>query len=158
MTMQRPIYHKGELTYVAFHPDKTSHTFKVIKSQLLHWAKLGEWWLNDVQISAAEVLQNPGAIYEGLRKEEDENRGPNGNGWWCYAGIPSTRFLPYGAGVRKPHDREVLLVFVSEEDVVYSIRWEPVENHVAWIRGVHPSRFKRQVYLSPNFKVENNDR
>lgn len=45
-----------------------------------------------------------------------------------------------------------------QPDMPYSIRWEPVENHIAWIREAHADRFQRQIYLSPNFKVENNDR
>ena len=75
--------------------------------------------------------------------------GDAGTDWWCYAGVPSTRFLNYGGGARKPTDQEVFLVFVTDRDVAYNFRWEVVEHNQEWLRTEHPERFKRQIYLSP---------
>lgn len=153
-----PSYQNGELRFAAFHPEEMPFTVRITKAQLLYWAKLGEWRLRELQVSVWEVLTRPHAIFEGLRKEEDEHKGPNGAGWWCYAGIPSTRFLDYGGGARKPNDFEVFLVFVTDQNVAYNIRWEKVENNFAWIRDEHPERFRRQLYLNLENKVDHNDR
>ena len=144
-----PIYQNGELRFAAFHPSQGQYGVRVTRRKLVHWAGLGEWRLNELNVCVCKVLERPAAIFEGLRKEEDENRGPDGAGWWCYAGIPSTRFLDYGSGARKPTDNEVFLVFVTDEDVAYNIRWEKVENNVEWLRAEHPERFQRTIYPNP---------
>ena len=149
---KKPTYQNGELRYAAFHPSGRSFTVRVIRQKLLQWAALGEWRMRELEVSVSEILEQPDAIFEGLRKEEDEHKGPGGAGWWCYAGTPSTRFLEYGGGARKPADNEVFLVFVTDEDVAYSVRWEPVENNHQWLRAEHSERFQRRVYLSPRLQ------
>ena len=149
---QKPTYQSGELRYAAFHPNDKPFTVRVTQRKLLQWAGLGEWKLRELEVSVSEILEQPDAMFEGLRKEEDEHQGPDGAGWWCYAGIPSTRFVDDGGGARKPTDNEVLLVFVTGKDVAYNIRWERVEFNREWLRGNHPERFQRQIYLSPRMQ------
>lgn len=146
---KKPTYQSGELRYEALHPSAMPFTVRVTRPKLLQRASLGEWMLKELEVCVSEVLEQPNAIFEGLRKEEDDHKGPDGAGWWCYAGVPSTRFLNYGGGARKPTDTEVFLVFVTDRDVAYNFRWEVVELNQEWLRTEHPERFKRQIYLSP---------
>ncbi len=148
----KPTYQNGELRFAAFHPAEQAFTVRVTRHKLIQWAGLGEWRLRELEVSVSEVLERPDAIFEGLRKEEDEGKGPDGAGWWCYAGIPSTRFVDYGGGARKPKDSEVFLVFVTDQDVAYNIRWEIVENNTEWLRAEHLERFQRQIYLNPRMQ------
>ena len=145
----KPTLKSGELRYAAFHPNTTPFTVRVTRQKLHHWASLGEWRLRELEVSVSEVLEQPAVIFEGLRKEEDDNKGPDGAGWWCYAGIPSTRFVDYGGGARKPAENEVLLVFVTDREVAYNIRWEKVEFNQEWLRAEHPERFQRRIYSDP---------
>ena len=149
---QKPTLKSGELRYTAFHPSKEQFTVRVTPRKLLQWASLGEWRLRELEVSVSEILEQPAAIFEGLRKEEDDHKGPDGAGWWCYAGIPSTRFVDYGGGARKPADNEVFLVFVTDRDVAYNIRWEKVELNQEWLRADHPERFQRRIYLNPRIQ------
>lgn len=68
-----------------------------------------------------EILQNPKAIFEGVRREEDE-RGSNSPGWRCYSGIPSKGYVKSGKEV-PPWPGEVFLVFVNAENVAYLWYW-----------------------------------
>ncbi len=148
----KPTLKSGELRFVAFHPSEKPFTVRVIPQKLHQWASLGEWRLRELEVSVSEVLDHPAAIFEGLRKEDDDHKGSDGAGWWCYAGIPSTRFINYGGGARKPADNEVLLVFVTDRNVAYNVRWEKVEFNQEWLRGNHPERFQRRIYLNPQLQ------
>lgn len=154
----KPTYHHGELLYPAFHPDGKPLTVRITRQTLLRRARLGEWMLNELEVTVSEVLERPDAIFEGIRQEEDENKGPNGAGWWCYAGIPSTRYVDYLSGARKPTADEVYLVFVTDENVAYNLRWESVGSNLDWLGEEHPDRFRRRIYLSPRMKAKQNDR
>lgn len=41
------------------------------------------------------ILQKPTAVFEGLRRDEDED--PQGVGWRCYCGIPENAYHKDGA-------------------------------------------------------------
>src|SRR5207249_3883307 len=42
------------------------------------------------------ILQRPTAVFEGLRRDEDED--PRGVGWRCYCGIPDHSYRRDGSG------------------------------------------------------------
>lgn len=70
------------------------------------------------------ILQNPTAVFEGLRRGSDEDRLPNDDsGWRCYCGRPSVAYDGNGKEM-PPWPDEVFLVFVSAEKVAYNWRWE----------------------------------
>jgi len=52
------------------------------------------------------ILQQPTAIFEGLRQDEDEPR--EGVGWRCYCGLPEVAYREDGAG-RTPYPDQVYL-------------------------------------------------
>jgi hypothetical protein len=64
-----------------------------------------------------QVLKAPTAIFEGLRKDEDEPR--EGNGWLCYVGTPKVAYAPDGREM-PPWERKVFLVFLNQDRVAYN--------------------------------------
>ena len=67
------------------------------------------------------ILHRPIAIFEGLRQDEDEDRGA-GVGWRCYCEVPEVAYRPDGS--RRPvYPGQVFLIFVNEECVAYNRRW-----------------------------------
>ena len=67
------------------------------------------------------VLLSPTAVFEGLRRDEDEDR--QGYGWRCYCGVPDRAYRMDGSQ-RSPYPGQVYLVFVNDEGVAYNWRWE----------------------------------
>jgi len=57
------------------------------------------------------ILQNPTAVFEGLRQDEDGDR--RGYGWRCYCGVPDRAFHPDGT-TRSAYPGQVYLVFVND--------------------------------------------
>ncbi len=70
------------------------------------------------------VLQHPTAIFEGLRREEDEDRW--GCGWRCYCGLPLCSYRADGSEA-EAYKRQVYLVFVNDQGVAYNWRWEKAD-------------------------------
>lgn len=77
---EKPVLKSGELRYAAFHPSEKPFTVRVTRHKLLQWASLGEWRLRELEVCVSEVPEQPAAIFEGLRKEEDDHKGPDGAG------------------------------------------------------------------------------
>ena len=64
------------------------------------------------------ILEQPTAIFEGLRQDEDEDR--HGYGWRCYCGIPEHAY--HSDGTERPaYPGQIYLVFVNEERVAYNL-------------------------------------
>ncbi|MGH7138246.1 MAG: hypothetical protein ACREHD_21040 [Pirellulales bacterium] len=89
-----------------------------------------------------EILQQPCAVFEGLRRDEDEDRG--GVGWRCYCGVPAHAYRADGT-VTRPYPSQVYLVFVNDEGVVYNWRWEKADPDDPLIPLDHQTRFKRRL-------------
>ena len=88
------------------------------------------------------ILQNPTAIFEGLREDEDEDQ--RGVGWRCYCGIPSVAYHPDGTS-RGPYPNQVYLVFVNDENVAYNWRWEKCDPDDPELPQRHQTRFKTRL-------------
>ena len=88
------------------------------------------------------ILQCPTAIFEGLRKDEDED--PGGVGWRCYCGIPQCAYHPDGSK-RDPYPNKVFLVFVNDEQVGYNWRWERADPDDLELPEDHETRFKQRL-------------
>ncbi len=89
-----------------------------------------------------EVLQNPTAIFEGLREEEDEDR--RGVGWLCYCGVPSKAYHADGTP-RAAYPLQVYLVFVNDERVAYNWRWEKADEDDPQLPRNYQTRFRKRV-------------
>ena len=88
------------------------------------------------------ILQNPAAIFEGLRRDEDEDR--RGFGWRGYCGIPDCAYHLDGSK-RPTYPNQVYLVFVNDENVAYNWRWEPADPDDPKLPVGHKDRFKKRL-------------
>ncbi|MBI1915715.1 MAG: hypothetical protein HYS12_13430 [Planctomycetes bacterium] len=89
------------------------------------------------------ILQNPTAVFEGLMRDEDEDR--QTVGWRCYCGIPKCSYNRDGVEGRA-YSRQVYLVFVNDERVAYNWRWEEADEEDRTLPANHQTRFKRRLY------------
>lgn len=88
------------------------------------------------------ILQKPTAIFEGLRRDEDEDRW--GYGWRCYCGIPENAYRVDGTS-RSPYPGQVYLVFVNDAKVAYNWRWEKADPDHPNLPLDHENRFKMRL-------------
>lgn len=85
------------------------------------------------------ILQQPTAIFEGIRRDDDEDN--HGTGWWCYCGIPECAYRADGSK-RSPYPGQVYLVFVNDERVAYNWRWERADQDDPKLPENHKERFR----------------
>lgn len=93
-------------------------------------------------INVPLILQQPTAIFEGLRQDEDEDR--RGVGWRCYCGIPEHAYCSDGTS-RSPYPGQVFLVFVNEDSVAYNWRWERADPDDPSLPLNHETRFRARL-------------
>jgi hypothetical protein len=87
------------------------------------------------------ILQNPVAIFEGLRWDEDED--PRGVGWRCYCGIPAFAYRTDGTE-RPAYPGQVYVVFVNQDKVAYNWRWEMADPNAPGLPMNHQARFTKR--------------
>lgn len=88
------------------------------------------------------ILEKPTAIFEGLRRDEDEDRW--GFGWRCYCGQPEKSYRADGSA-GPPYHGQVYLVFVNDERVAYNWRWEKADPDNPRLPLGYQDRFKQQL-------------
>ena len=88
------------------------------------------------------IRQKPTAIFEGLRRDEDEDR--RGFGWRCYCGVPDQSYRSDGTSA-PPYHGQVYLVFVNDERVAYNWRWDQAALDNRTLPVDYKSRFKQQL-------------
>jgi hypothetical protein len=88
------------------------------------------------------ILARPTAIFEGLRRDEDEDH--RGFGWRCYCGVPEQSFRPDGTAGR-PYPGQIYVVFINDEKVAYNWRWEKTDPDDARLPIDHTIRFKQRL-------------
>lgn len=93
-------------------------------------------------INVPMILQHPSAVFEGLRRDEDEDR--TGYGWRCYCGIPDHAYGRDGAAI-PPYRGMVYLVFVNDEGVAYNWRWEQAAPDEPRLPIDHQDRFRKRL-------------
>lgn len=88
------------------------------------------------------ILQQPTAVFQGLRQDEDEDQ--RGVGWRCYCGIPEHAYHSDGTA-RSPYPGQIYLVFVNEDAVAYNWRWEKADPDDPQLPQNHEARFKTRL-------------
>ncbi len=88
------------------------------------------------------ILQKPTAVFEGLRRDEDED--PRGVGWRCYCGVPEHSYHRDGTEAAS-YRNQVYLVFVNDEGVAYNWRWEKADPEKPTLPVDYQMRFKHQL-------------
>ena len=132
------------LTLLAIEPKDGSLTCEILVSydrmQAVAKRSLGQ--AKECGLILPAVLQTPTAIFEGLRRDEDEDRA--GYGWRCYCGIPAHSYRTDGSEAR-PYPNQVFLVFVNDDGVAYNWRWEKADPNNPRLPLDHAIRFKQQI-------------
>jgi hypothetical protein len=90
------------------------------------------------------ALQCRGPVFEGLRREADEDRDPRGVGWRCYCCRPDRSYSPDGDR-QPPRPGRVFLVFVNEDRVAYARYWDKADPDDPTLPRDHENRFKRRL-------------
>ena len=88
------------------------------------------------------ILQNPTAVFEGLLRDEDDDR--REPGWRCYCGIPDVSYRLDGSEA-PPYPGQVFLVFVNCENVGYNWRWEKSDRDDASLPDGYAHRFRKRL-------------
>jgi len=88
------------------------------------------------------ILQQPAAIFEGLRRDEDEDR--TCYGWRCYCGIPDHAYLRDGTAIPS-YPGQVYVVFVNDEGIAYNWRWEEADPDNPQLPIDFQDRFRKQL-------------
>lgn len=90
------------------------------------------------------VLAYPKKIYEGILRDEDEDRSSDSEGWLCYSASPkATYHWKSGQQIERPG--RVLLVFVNSDLVAYTWRWEPEDAENPGTPADRENRFRREA-------------
>jgi hypothetical protein len=88
------------------------------------------------------ILKNPTAIFEGVRRDDDDDDW--GDGWLCYCGIPEQSFDVAGTP-GPPYRFRVYVVFVNHENVAYNWRWEESDPDDVKLPLNFQDRFKKRL-------------
>ncbi|MBP7826424.1 MAG: hypothetical protein KA236_07730 [Verrucomicrobia bacterium] len=133
----------GRVTLRAIDPQSGEATEVLISHRRMHAVaqrSLGQ--AKECGILVPHTLQHPTAIFEGLRKDEDEDqRAP---GWYCYCSKPPYSFDENGEE-QPPYPGQVFLVFVNREKVAYNWRWARASKSDAGLPEHHEERFERRA-------------
>jgi hypothetical protein len=130
------------LTLQAINPDdgKLTAEVQISYERMQTVGKRSMGHAKECGIIVPMILKNPTAIFEGLTKEEDEDR--RGYGWRCYCGIPDESYHTDGTTGR-PHPGQVYLVFVNDQQVAYNWRWEKADPDNPKLPLGHATRFRK---------------
>ena len=90
------------------------------------------------------ALKNPTAIFEGVRRDEDEDPTSDVQSWLCYVAKPETRFR-FGDAKPEPAGDRVFLAFMNQDFVVYNWRWEPNSDRDARLPADWEHRFRKRL-------------
>jgi len=88
------------------------------------------------------TLQNPTAIFERLRKDEDEDG--RSLGWYCYCSKSACSFNENGEE-QPPYPHQVFLVFVNRDKVAYNWRWAKADESDDGLPENYKDRFERRA-------------
>jgi len=99
------------ITIEAIQPDGTMGTVQISFDRMQAVGRRSMGQAKECGYIVPAILQQPTAIFQGLRRDEDED--PRGFGWRCYCGIPAHSYRADGTQGR-PYVGQVYLVFVND--------------------------------------------
>ena len=92
------------------------------------------------------ALEHPTAIFGGLRPPDDKHSGES-PGWLCYCSRPTHDYTEAGE-LRNPDPGKVFLVFVNEDQIIFSWRWDYADTEALC----------NKEYLPVNYRVRFKER
>ncbi len=125
--------------------DGSKFAVKISHKRMQTVAYRGKGHVLEMAYVLPKVLTEPKAIFEGLCRDKDEPKHDYSSGWLCYVGKPSLAYCSDGREVES-WENEMFLVYINDEKVVYSWRWEKavVDDIDLWSQG-HQRRFEKRV-------------
>lgn len=131
------------LTVQAVNPEdgKPCEVF-ISQERILSLRKRGMGAIKEAGFLVEYCLKHPTAIFEGLRRDEDEDC--RGVGWRCYCGTPNCAYASDGKETNPPRGK-VFLVFVNDEGVAYNWRWDLADAENNRLPEHYDIRFKRRA-------------
>lgn len=116
----------------------------LISQRRIRWLRQnGIRAIREAEYIVSRILTNPTMIYEGLRRDDDEDRTSNSDGWICYCAAPKFGFDDLGHEMEVRG--EVMMVFVNKEFTAYNWRWEDENPDRPGTPLDHKDRFTREV-------------
>ncbi len=130
------------LTIRAIDPDTGKDSEVILSYDRLHQVCRSSGQIKEAKFLVPEILQKPKAIFEGLRKEEDQ-RYTKTEGWLCYCGVPSCAYTRNGIRI-EPRPNEVFLVFVDVGKIAYLWYWYECDESDSNIPMDSETRFRKR--------------
>ena len=137
---QRP--RREYLAIAARLPDGTLGRVQISYQRMQTIGKRGLGQASECAYIVPYILENPTAIFEGLRRDEDEPK--QGLGWRCYCGVPKCSYRADGSE-GPPYQNQFYLVFVNDEGVAYNWRWEQADPHHPDLPQDCETRFRKRL-------------
>jgi hypothetical protein len=111
----------------------------LLRHALMDWtAKRGTGPALELGYTVPWALLHPTAIFRGLREEGEQE-------WLCYASLP-TEAYHYRTGQQRPAwPGQVFLVFVDDDHIIYTWRWEPADPNDPRLPENYTTRFDERV-------------
>jgi len=133
----------GRVSLRAIDPQSGKETHVLISHLRLHAvAQRSLGHAKECGLLVPHTLQHPTAIFEGLRKDEDEDR--RTPGWYCYCSKPLCSYDENGEE-QPAYPNQVFLVFVNRDKVAYNWRWARADKADDRLPENHKERFDRKV-------------
>src|ERR1700747_986341 len=104
--------HRQYLTVQALQPEGSLGEIQISFDRMQTVGRRSMGHAKECGVVVPMILQTPTAIFEGLTRDEDEDR--RGYGWRCYCGIPEHSYRSDGTP-GPPYPGQVYLVFVNDE-------------------------------------------
>ena len=134
---------QGRVSLSAIDPQTGKDTEVLISHRRMHTvARRSLGHAKECGLLVPYTLQQPTAIFEGLRKDEDEDR--RIPGWYCYCAKPACSFDENGEE-QPPYPNEVFLVFVNRDKVAYNWRWARADKNDDRLPENYEERFERRA-------------
>lgn len=89
------------------------------------------------------VLQNPLAIFAGIR-EKDETQQIDDDCWLVYVASPPHRYLSPDVTAPPPSDM-VFCVYLTDERVIFNWRWERADADGSGLPRGHSERYRHRI-------------
>lgn len=105
---------------------------------------MGPGAIYEIAESVPAVLSRPRLIYEGIKRDADDDQAGECPGWLCYVGLPPCRY-DLRTGSQRTYQGRVMLVFVNDEKVVYTHRWEEEDSENKGFPADLENRFLKRV-------------
>jgi hypothetical protein len=104
----------------------------------------GQGQIKEAAFVVPMILQDPGAVFRGLKRDADEPRRAGEEGWLCYCGVPTQAYNEDGSE-RAPWPGEVFLVFVNSDRVAYNWYWYACDAKDPDLPEDHGKRFQERL-------------